>query len=211
MPPTRRAFLTICGTGAATSLAGCTDVRNSTRDVVAAHEPIDASLNSKRVFGVRNDHGYELFNALPFADEDLPLEENDAPAVFPQWIEPETYPGIPDEAHVAPMVPDEVVVYPAYEDTLEDGTEYSVPEPPLTVESIVTDRLRESFDEFIFDGEVTVADRDDADSVNDGTMTHYTLSRDAFDTLRIGDLFQFRPSYSEPGRITEIRDHRTAY
>ncbi|EMA38521.1 hypothetical protein [Halobiforma nitratireducens] len=211
MPPDRRTVLAICGTGAATALAGCADARASTRDVVSPHDPIEASLNTKRVFGVRNDHAYELFNAHPFADEDLPLEENDAPAVFPQRIEPETYPGIPDGAHVAPMVPDEVVVYPAYEDTLEDEAAYSIPEPPLTVESLVTDRLRESFDEFIFDGRITVAERDDADSVNERTETGYRLSRDTFDTLRIGDRFRFRPSYSEPGYVGDVLERWTEY
>ncbi|ADD06295.1 uncharacterized protein Nmag_2739 [Natrialba magadii ATCC 43099] len=217
MPSDRRTFLTICGTGATTALAGCADARVSARDVVTPHDPIEASLGSKRVFGVRNDHAYELFDARPFADEDLPLEENDAPVVFPQRIEPETYPGIPDGAHVAPMVPDEIVISPVYEETLEDGAEYSTPEPPLTVESVVTDRLSESFDEFVFDGRVTLADRDDAASSDSsmpflaGDTTSYRLSQEAFSDLKIGDLFRFRPSYSQPEYVSEVLERWTAY
>ncbi|SDQ30943.1 hypothetical protein [Natronobacterium texcoconense] len=217
MPSDRRTFLAICGTGSATALAGCADVRTSTRDVVTPHDPIEASLSSKRVIGVRNGHAYELFDAHPFVDEDLPLEENDALTVFSQRIEPEAYPDLPDGAHVAPMVPDEVVVYPAYEDTLENEPEYAVPEPPLTVDSVVTDRLRESFDEFVFDGRVTLADRDDAASSDSsmpflaGDTTSYRLSQEAFSELRIGDLFRFRPSYSQPKYVPAALERWTEY
>ncbi|MWV40554.1 hypothetical protein [Natrialba sp. INN-245] len=220
MSSNRRTFLVFAGTSAAMSLAGCTAVRNAAEDTVAPHDPIEASLTSKRLFGVRDERGYELFRARAYPESAVPLEETDGP-VIPRGIDTDD----------APTVPGAVVVHPTHREpagTLDaavsgdrdvpaDLEDFTTPEAPLTADVADRERLADAFDEFVFDGKITVAERDDAATremsmpMLAGDRTHYAFARKAFDTLRIGDQFRFRPSYSRPRYVSDVLEHWTAY